>query len=81
MPSAAGSVRQRMLDDQFLHALQAAPASAADWFLALAARVPGDAYARFMSDTSGAIDEARIVGALVRPGFLAAGAARVLRLA
>lgn len=77
-PSAAGPLRRRLLDAQFLQALEAAPASAASWFAALAAGVPGDAYARFMSDASSPVDEARVVRALVRPGFLAAGAARTL---
>ncbi len=44
-----GRSAARLLDAQFLQALEAAPASAASWFAALAAGVPGDAYARFMS--------------------------------
>lgn len=80
VPSAAGPIRRRGLDAHFLRLLEGSPGGAAGWFTALAAQVPGDAYARFMSDASSTVDEARVIGALVRPGFLAATATRALRL-
>ncbi len=71
-PSALGPRRRRTLDAQFLRALQSAPQSAPDWFLALARGVSGDVFARFMSDAGSVPDEARIMRALANPPFLAA---------
>lgn len=75
-PSALGPRRRRALDGRFLRALDASPESAAAWFMALARNVPGDVFARFMTDASSTVDEARVVRALARPSFMAAMARR-----
>jgi len=71
-PSALGPRRRRALDAQFLRALRTSPGSAAGWFTTLARDVPGDVFARFMSDASSAADEARVMRALAKPHFLVA---------
>ena len=71
-PSALGPRRRRALDAQFLRALRTSPGSAPGWFIALAQDVPGDVFARFMSDASSATDEARVMRALAKPQFLMA---------
>lgn len=75
-PRMVGEARHRALDALFLRALARDPAAAPAWFEAMAARVPAGAFARFMSDASTPADEARVVAALARPGFLAAMAPR-----
>ncbi|MBJ7470972.1 MAG: hypothetical protein JHD16_06695 [Solirubrobacteraceae bacterium] len=40
--------------------------------MTLSRDLPGDVFARFMSDTSSTADEARVVQALAKPHFLAA---------
>ncbi len=65
-PSPAGpqAGRRAVLDRVFLEALAERPAAFPEHFRALVAGVPGDAFARFMSDRSTPADEARIVRAL-----------------
>ena len=66
------SARRRKLDLLFLRALQAEPELAPGWFSALAERVDGDAFARFMSDASGLADEWRVIRAVASKEFVAA---------
>lgn len=72
LPAGLQSARRVALDRLFLHALDAAPARFPERFRSLAAGVPGDVFARFMSDSSSLVDEARVVAALPAMPFLAA---------
>lgn len=76
VPSALGPRPRRALDAQFLRALARAPQLGEAWFLALAGGVPGDVFARFMSDAGSIADEARVVRALTTVPFLATLAGR-----
>ncbi len=72
LPSGLQSARRVALDRLFLHALDAAPERFPERFRSLAAGVPGDVFARFMSDSSSLMDEARVIAALPSRPFLAA---------
>jgi lycopene beta-cyclase len=86
MPAGPQGGRRAALDRVFLHALRAGAPAFPEHFRALAAGVPGDVFARFMSDRSSPVDDARIVAALPPGPFLwaaaaAAGSARTGRAA
>lgn len=75
-PARAGARRLATLDNVFLHALAREPETFAERFRTLVDKVPGDAFARFMSDQSTPRDEARVMAALpTRPFLRAAGRA------
>lgn len=80
LPRHAAARRGAALDAVFLHALAADPAAFPEHFRALVDRVPADAFARFMSDHSTPVDEARVMAALPAGPFaraaLSAAAAR-----
>lgn len=81
LPARAGPARRAALDAVFLRAFAADPAAFPERFRALAARVPADAYARFMSDTSSPADEARVMAALPPLPFMRAAATAARRSA
>ena len=60
------------MDEVFLRALARHPARSPEFFMRLAASVPGDAFVRFMSDQGRWLDHARIVSALPPGPFLQA---------
>jgi lycopene beta-cyclase len=60
------------MDEVFLKALRADPQAGAGYFMSLARRMPADALVRFMSDTAGPADLARVVTALPPGPFLSA---------
>lgn len=63
-PARAGAPHRALLDAVFLQALTTDPAAAGDRFATLVKRVPGEAFARFMTDQSTRADETRVVAAL-----------------
>jgi lycopene beta-cyclase len=71
LPRAVGSARLAVLDAIFLRALADSPGRFPAVFARLAG-VPGDVFARFMTDASTPADEARIIAALPKRPFLAA---------
>jgi lycopene beta-cyclase len=71
------TARRRLLDDVFLHFLQAEPALVPAVFARMFARCPSPALVRFLTDRSTLIDEALLVAALPKRPFLAV----LLRLA
>lgn len=71
-PASAGRTRHRHLDGLFLRALAADPAGFPAHLLGLARGVGAETFARFMTDASGLRDEAAVVTAMTRPGFLRA---------
>ncbi len=66
------------MDQIFLRALARHPERSPEFFLRLAASVPGKAFVRFMSDQGGWLDHARIVAALPPGPFLQAIRSRPL---
>lgn len=60
------------MDRIFLRALARHPARTPEFFLALASKVPGPAFVRFMSDQAGWLDHARVVAALPPGPFIGA---------
>ena len=60
------------MDQVFLRALAEHPERSAEFFLRLAASVPGERFVRFMSDQGGCLDHARVVAALPPGPFLQA---------
>ena len=72
LPAHVGHRRHRALDALFLRALSADPAGFDRHLLALARGVDAGVFARFMTDTSTLGDEAAVIAALTRPGFLRA---------
>jgi lycopene beta-cyclase len=72
-PAGLGPWRRRGLDVFFLRALARDPGAFPGHFARLAARVPGDVFARFMTDASSPADDARVVAALAGRRFVAAG--------
>lgn len=70
LPVAIAHPRHRLLDQLFLRALAVDPPSFDTSLLALARRTDGETFARFMTDTSTLRDEATVMAALTRPGFL-----------
>ncbi len=75
VPAQLGRDRHRRLDALFLRALAADPSGAQRHMLALMRGVGADGFARFMTDASDLRDEAAVIAALARPGFLRAMAA------
>jgi Brp/Blh family beta-carotene 15,15'-monooxygenase len=71
-PARVGRRRHARLDALFLRALAGDPAGFDRHLLALAGGVGAGTFARFMTDASGVRDEAEVVAALTRPGFLRA---------
>jgi lycopene beta-cyclase len=63
-PAGPHGGRRAVLDRIFLEALAMNPKGFPEHFRALAAGVPGDVFARFMSDRSSPLDEARVMRAL-----------------
>lgn len=80
-PATLGRARHRSLDALFLRALAADPEAFSEHLLALARGVDAGTFARFMTDASSLRDEAAVVGAMTRPGFLRAMASRPARAA
>jgi lycopene beta-cyclase len=87
-PAAVAGPRTAGLDAVFLRALARDPAQLGPWTRTMVERVPGDAFARFMSDAARARDELAIVAALPpgpfvralrRPAAPRAGATRPAR--
>lgn len=70
---------RRWMDRVFLRALASHPERSPEFFLRLAAAVPGPAFVRFMSDQAGWADHVRIIAALPPGPFLQALQARPLR--
>lgn len=70
---------RRWMDRLFLQVLASHPERSPEFFLRLAAAVPGPAFVRFMSDQAGWADHARIIAALPPGPFLQALQARPLR--
>jgi len=71
-PARIGTHRHERLDALFLRALAADPAGFDRHLLALARGIDGATFARFMTDASSVRDEAAVISALTRPGFLRA---------
>lgn len=71
-PAQLGHARHRALDALFLRALSSDPAAFDRHLLALARGVDGGTFARFMTDASSPADEAGVIAAMTRPGFLRA---------
>jgi len=71
-PARLGRRRHAVLDGLFLRALSTDPAGFDRHLLALVRGTRPETFARFMTDASGLRDEAAVVAALARPGFLAA---------
>jgi lycopene beta-cyclase len=71
-PARVGRSRHARLDALFLRALSGDPAGFDRHLLALARGVDAGTFARFMTDASSLRDEASVVAALTRPGFLRA---------
>lgn len=71
-PAVVGHRRHRALDALFLRALSADPAAFDTHLLALARGTDARTFARFMTDASSVWDEAGVVAAMTRPGFLKA---------
>jgi lycopene beta-cyclase len=63
-PRRAGRPRRALLDAVFLHALALHGEDFPEYFRTLVERVPGDVFARFMTDRSTAADEAAVMRAL-----------------
>lgn len=74
LPGRAGLRRRTALDAIFLQALAGDPGAFPEHFRTLLARVPADAFARFMSDHSTPLDEARVMAALPAVPFARAAA-------
>jgi lycopene beta-cyclase len=72
IPTRLGARRAAALDAIFLRALDAEPERFGEVFLRLAAGVPGDTFARFMTDDTTASEDARVIAALPKAPFLAA---------
>ena len=81
LPRRAGLARRAALDAVFLRAFADDPGAFPERFRALAERVPGDVYARFMSDASSPADEARVMAALPPLPFMRAAARTARRTA
>lgn len=71
-PERVGPAHLAGLDAIFLHALAAEPQRFPEIFLEMARRVPGTGFARFMTDMSSPLEEARMIAALPKEPFLAA---------
>ena len=71
-PERVGPTRLAGLDAIFLHALAAEPERFPQIFLEMARRVPGSSFARFMTDVSTPLEEARMIAALPKEPFIAA---------
>jgi len=69
-PARLGRRRHELLDALFLRALAHDPAAFDRHFVALLRGVPAGTFARFMTDASSLGDEAAVIAALTRPGFL-----------
>jgi len=74
-PARIGRRRHELLDALFLRALVRDPAAFDRHFVALLRGVRPGSFARFMTDASSLGDEASVIAALARPGFLWAMAA------
>ncbi len=74
LPARAGLRRRGALDAVFLQAMAADPGAFPEYFRTLVERVPADAFARFMSDHSTPLDEARVMAALPTSPFARAAA-------
>lgn len=72
LPARLAPLRVTKLDAIFLRALDAEPERFPDIFLCLAARVPGDVFARFMTDVSTPAEDAQVIAALPKGPFLSA---------
>jgi lycopene beta-cyclase len=72
LPERIGAERTRVLDTIFLHALDAEPARFPAIFARMVQSVPGEIFARFMTDVSSPADDARLIAALPKAPFLAA---------
>lgn len=79
LPERAGDRRRAALDAVFLRALASDPGAFPERFRALVARVPGDVFARFMTDRSSLRDEALVMAALPPAPFAVAGVRSILR--
>jgi lycopene beta-cyclase len=71
-PTRVTPARVSALDAIFLRALDTDPQRFPEVFLRLAGRVPGDVFARFMTDLSTPAEDARVIAALPKAPFLAA---------
>lgn len=71
-PTRLAPGRRPALDAIFLRALDAEPERFPEVFLRLAAGVPGDVFARFMTDETTLAQDARVIAALPKGLFLSA---------
>jgi lycopene beta-cyclase len=71
-PTRLAPRRTTALDTIFLRALAAEPDGFPEIFLRLTSAVPGDTFARFMTDESSPWEDAHVIGALPKGPFLSA---------
>jgi len=80
-PERTGPKRLRLLDGLFLRFLRERPADCPSLYLRMFAGVPPDSLARFLTEKSTSLDEARLIQALPKAPFLKLAAKTLLEAA